>query len=395
MWRENMSRIYYNILLIQLSFNAGFIFYNVSITYFIYQLTQSTFLASLTTFLNLIAKMISKFFIQKFTQKYTIKQILLINTSAQMIFLLLMLVFMNLKVLLIIYILTTLISFFNGMFYPLKNTLIKNVFDENEVAKVIAGISSFDQAIMFSGYIVAGWILAMTNVVFVMSFTLVCFIIALINITMIPIDKKDLIELQHRTTTSIVEGYRLLFSFSILRQLTFIEFIEALIGTIWIGAIQLAFIQEFLNEDTSWWGYFNAAYFAGTMIGAIVIYKFKKLSTLNLYTIIICQIVYVITVIIFGTIKIPLISVLLIFIMGLVFQTKDILQETLIISKIPKEHITLLTAFKSTIIEFGYLLSIILIGVYAEVVPIQWVYITSGIVYMICIYLMLKLKRLH
>lgn len=390
-----MSRIYYNILLIQLSFSAGFIFYNVSITYFIYQLTQSTFLASLTTFLNLIAKMISKFFIQKFTQKYTIKQILLINTSAQMIFLLLMLVFMNLKVLLIIYILTTLISFFNGMFYPLKNTIIKNVFDENEVAKVIAGISSFDQAIMFSGYIVAGWILAMTNVVFVMSFTLVCFIIALINITIIPIDKKDLIELQHRTTTSIVEGYRLLFSFPVLRQLTFIEFIEALIGTIWIGAIQLAFIQEFLNEDTSWWGYFNAAYFAGTMIGAIVIYKFKKLSTLNLYTIIICQIVYVITVIIFGTIKIPVISVLLIFIMGLVFQTKDILQETLIISKIPKEHITLFTAFKSTIIEFGYLLSIILIGVYAEVVPIQWVYITSGIVYMICIYLMLKLKRLH
>lgn len=390
-----MSRIYYNILLIQLSFSAGFIFYNVSITYFIYQLTQSTFLASLTTFLNLIAKMISKFFIQKFTQKYTIKQILLINTSAQMIFLLLMLAFMNLKVLLIIYIFTTLISFFNGMFYPLKNTLIKNVFDENEVAKVIAGISSFDQAIMFSGYIVAGWILAMTNVVFVMSFTLVCFIIALINITMIPIDKKDLIELQHRTTTSIVEGYRLLFSFPVLRQLTFIEFIEALIGTIWIGAIQLAFIQEFLNEDISWWGYFNAAYFAGTMIGAIVIYKFKKLSTLNLYTIIICQIVYVITVIIFGTIKIPVISVLLIFIMGLVFQTKDILQETLIISKIPKEHITLLTAFKSTIIEFGYLISIISIGVYAEVVPIQWVYITSGLIYMLCIYLMLKLKRLH
>ena len=390
-----MSRIYYNILLIQLSFSAGFIFYNVSITYFIYQLTQSTFLASLTTFLNLIAKMISKFFIQKFTQKYTIKQILLINTSAQMIFLLLMLVFMNLKVLLIIYILTTLISFFNGMFYPLKNTLIKNVFDENEVAKVIAGISSFDQAIMFSGYIVAGWILAMTNVGFVMSFTLVCFIIALINITIIPIDKKELIELQHRTTTSIVEGYRLLFSFPVLKQLTLIEFIEALIGTIWIGAIQLAFIEEFLNEDTSWWSYFNAAYFAGTMIGAIVIYKFKKLSTLNLYTIIICQIVYVITVIIFGTIKIPVISVLLSFIMGLVFQTKDILQETLIISKIPKEHIILLTAFKSTIIEFGYLLSIISIGVYAEVVPIQWVYITSGIVYMLCIYLMLKLKRLH
>lgn len=390
-----MSRIYYNILLIQLSFSAGFIFYNVSITYFIYQLTQSTFLASLTTFLNLIAKMISKFFIQKFTQKYTIKQILLINTSAQMIFLLLMLVFMNLKVLLIIYILTTLISFFNGMFYPLKNTLIKNVFDENEVAKVIAGISSFDQAIMFSGYITAGWILAMTNVVFVMSITLLFFVIAFINIFMIPINKKELIELQHRTTTSIVEGYRLLFSFPVLRRLTFIEFIEALIGTIWIGAIQLAFIEEFLNEDTSWWGYFNAAYFAGTMIGAIVIYKFKKLSTLNLYTIIICQIVYVITVIIFGTIKIPVISVLLIFIMGLVFQTKDILQETLIISKIPKEHITLLTAFKSTIIEFGYLLSIISIGVYAEVVPIQWVYITSGIVYILCIYLMLKLKRLH
>lgn len=175
--------------------------------------------------------------------------------------------------------------------------------------------------------------------------------------------------------------------------MTLIEFIEALISTIWIGAIQLAFIKEFLHEDTTWWGYFNATYFAGTMLGAIIIYKFKRLSSLNITTIIICQIIYVMTVIIFGMIQLPIISIVLIFIMGLAFQTKDILQETLIISKIPKQHITILTAFKSTIIEFGYLLSIVSIGVFADMVPIQWVYMTSGIIYIVCIILMMNLKR--
>lgn len=388
-----MPKIYYNILFIQLSFSAGFIFYNVAITFFVYQLTDSTLLASITTFINLIAKMISKFFIQYFTQKYTIKQILMINTFAQITFLILMLIFLNMEVLVIVYLLSTVISFFNGMFYPLKNTLIKNAFVENQVAKVIAGISSYDQAIMFSGYIVAGWILAMTNVVSVMALTLLCFFIAIFNILLIPINNKELIETQHRTTTSISEGYRLLFSYPILRQLTLIEFIEALISTIWIGAIQLAFIKEFLHEDTTWWGYFNAAYFAGTMLGAIIIYKFKRLSSLNITTIIICQIIYVMTVIIFGMIQLPIISIVLIFIMGLAFQTKDILQETLIISKIPKQHITILTAFKSTIIEFGYLLSIVSIGVFADMVPIQWVYMTSGIIYIVCIILMMNLKR--
>ncbi|WP_414042986.1 MFS transporter [Macrococcus sp. EM39E] len=388
-----MPKIYYNILFIQLSFSAGFIFYNVAITYFVYEITQSTFLASLTTFINLIAKMVSKLSIQKFTQKFTIKHILIINTSAQIIFLILMLMCMYFENLICVYILTTLISFFNGMFYPLKNTLIKNAFEENEVAKVIAGISSFDQAIMFSGYIIAGWVLAVTSIITVMTLTLLGFIIAIVNILMLPINKMELIERQQRSTSSIVDGYRLLFSFPLLKQLTLIEFIEALISTIWIGAIQLAFIIEFLNEDTSWWGYFNAAYFAGTMIGSIAIYKLKKLSALNISTIIICQIIYVISVIIFGMIQIPIISVLLIFVMGLAFQSKDILQETLIISEIPEKHITILTAFKSTVIEFGYLLSIITIGAFAEIVPIQWVYITSALTYLVCILSMFNLRN--
>ncbi|WP_414052493.1 MFS transporter [Macrococcus animalis] len=388
-----MPKIYYNILFIQLSFSAGFIFYNVAITYFVYEITHSTFLASLTTFINLIAKMVSKLSIQKFTQKYTIKNILIINTSAQIIFLIFLLLFMYIENLIFVYLLTTLISFFNGMFYPLKNTLIKNAFEENEVAKVIAGISSFDQAIMFSGYIIAGWVLAVTSIITVMTLTLLGFIIAIVNILMLPINKMELIERQQRSTSSIVDGYRLLFSFPLLKQLTLIEFIEALISTIWIGAIQLAFIIEFLNEDTSWWGYFNAAYFAGTMIGSIAIYKLKKLSALNISTIIICQIIYVISVIIFGMIQIPIISVLLIFVMGLAFQSKDILQETLIISEIPEKHITILTAFKSTVIEFGYLLSIITIGAFAEIVPIQWVYITSGLTYLVCILSMFNLRN--
>ncbi|WP_414050230.1 MFS transporter [Macrococcus animalis] len=388
-----MPKIYYNILFIQLSFSAGFIFYNVAITYFVYEITHSTFLASLTTFINLIAKMVSKLSIQKFTQKYTIKNILIINTSAQIIFLIFLLLFMYIENLIFVYLLTTLISFFNGMFYPLKNTLIKNAFEENEVAKVIAGISSFDQAIMFSGYIIAGWVLAVTSIITVMTLTLLGFIIAIVNILMLPINKMELIERQQRSTSSIVDGYRLLFSFPLLKQLTLIEFIEALISTIWIGAIQLAFIIEFLNEDTSWWGYFNAAYFAGTMIGSIAIYKLKKLSALNISTIIICQIIYVISVIIFGMIQIPIISVLLIFVMGLAFQSKDILQETLIISEIPEKHITILTAFKSTVIEFGYLLSIITIGAFAEIVPIQWVYITSGLTYLVCILSMFNLRK--
>ncbi|RXK17509.1 MFS transporter [Macrococcus sp. DPC7161] len=384
-----MPRIYYNILIAQLCYSAGFIFYNVTVTFFVYNNTGSTFYASLITFLNLVSKIISKFFIQDMTMRWSIKSVLIINTSVQIFFLFMLFFIMFIKFIPFLFIITTLISFLNGMFYPLKNTLIKLSLNKDLVSKAVAGISTFDQAIMFSGYIIAGWLLAETNIFIAMFVGLCIYFIGVINLLWIHNDKHHVIKKAHKNKKSIVEGYRILFNIPLLKELTIIEFIEALISTIWIGAIQLAFITEYLNVDERWWGYMNASYFCGTLLGAMLIYKYQKIGQSKM-VILVCMCIYIISVVLYSFNINPIISVILILVMGIVFQSKDILQESLIISTIPEEQITIISAFKSTIIEFGYLLSVLFIGLYAELVPIQYVYFTSGIIYLVCIYLMRK-----
>lgn len=49
----------------------------------------------------------------------------------------------------------------------------------------------------------------------------------------------------------------------IVRDITVMDMIEALAGSVWSSAILLAFTAAVLHETEVWWGMFNASYFIG------------------------------------------------------------------------------------------------------------------------------------
>lgn len=56
-----------------------------------------------------------------------------------------------------------------------------------------------------------------------------------------------------------------------LRLLTFMDMIDMLGGSVWVGAFTLAFVQTALGQGEEWWGFINAAYFAGSVGGGLVV----------------------------------------------------------------------------------------------------------------------------
>ena len=48
---------------------------------------------------------------------------------------------------------------------------------------------------------------------------------------------------------------------------------ETFAGTIWIGAITMAYVTTVLHKGEEWWGYINTSYYVGTLIGGLLARK--------------------------------------------------------------------------------------------------------------------------
>ncbi|GKU77361.1 hypothetical protein [Paenibacillus sp. L3-i20] len=64
-----------------------------------------------------------------------------------------------------------------------------------------------------------------------------------------------------------------MFQHKSLRILIMMDVIEAFVGTIWIGAVTLTYVQDALGKDETWWGYINGGFYLGTIVGGVLIYR--------------------------------------------------------------------------------------------------------------------------
>lgn len=60
------------------------------------------------------------------------------------------------------------------------------------------------------------------------------------------------------------------------------DLIETFAGTIWIGAITMAYVTSILHKSEEWWGYINTSYYVGTLIGGLLAWKMSSYIQNNL-----------------------------------------------------------------------------------------------------------------
>lgn len=83
-------------------------------------------------------------------------------------------------------------------------------------------------------------------------------------------------------STVLLEGWKLLFQNPSLRTVTYMDLIETFAGTIWIGAITMAYVTTILHKGEEWWGYINTSYYVGTLIGGLLAWKMSSYIQNNL-----------------------------------------------------------------------------------------------------------------
>ncbi|MBF7023050.1 MFS transporter [Staphylococcus kloosii] len=375
----NPSFIY--LLLAVLTTNLAFSFYTMALTYFVYGATNSVFYSSLVTFISVGAKVLSGLWIGSITEKIKRKSLLIYSISIQLISMVLLYFLTNIEVfIVVIYLIVYILSFANGTFMPIKSKILKETLEEQDMSKGLSILNSIDQILLFSGWVLGAWIISLIGNNNLLLISVILLLIAFMSVLKIKTDNVTEERANKGTIGKISDLLKLLNSKPLIKNLIIIECLEVLIGSVWIGSITLKFVQNHLHQNIEWWGYINASYYLGTILGAFIVMKFSKIFQNRPAKIIIYFIaIYGFLLIIYSINALSIFAIILVIFIGPILQIKEIVQESYLINMISHKDLVKLTGLKNALVQMSFLLSILMVGAITEVIKIQYVYTISGV----------------
>jgi len=269
--------------------NTADVLYIVALTTYVLEKTDSIVFASLVPFLRVAAQLLSGLAAPLMVAKYRLPFLLSVSQLGQFVLFAAMALYLSPLVegtaLLPVYVLIPAISFLDGWTSPARNALIPRLVRNDGLLKANGMIAVSDQVVQFAGWAVSGLLVAAFGAYPVLLAVCACYGIAM-AVTLIvedPTEPKRRSLWDARTgipngegkvpsrMETLKEGWVLLAKSRRLRSMTAIDLIDALGSTVWIGAFMLVFVKDVLQKDEQWWGYINASYFAGTVLGGFLV----------------------------------------------------------------------------------------------------------------------------
>lgn len=398
---DYLSLSFYYLLVSQSSTKLAYTLYSMTIITFIYQTTQSATLASAVTIVSVVSQLIGGSTVPLIMQKYALKSILLISQIVQLIiysFIVVALLTIPSPVnYILLFILLGTISFFDGWSNPSRNALIPAIVSKEKLVDANSILSTTSQSLQLLGWSIGGIVIVYLGHEKAILITIVLLLVSLLSLFLLKAkaakDKKN----RKGRLETLKEGWILVFKHPKLSTINKMDMIELFGGSIWIGAVTLVFVQEALGQDEKWWGYINSAYYAGTILGGLLVWRLSQLVNQHLVFFILLGSVGVsILIVIYSVVSLPMIALILVILMGPLYQVRDIAQSTFIQNSIDKEDLGNYLAAKATINQVVFSLSVFIIGVLVDLVNVRFVYLFSGLLLLFSsIYGYFKLLKKH
>lgn len=188
-------------------------------------------------------------------------------------------------------------------------------------------------------------------------------------------------------------SYSTLFKNPRVRIITIMDIIEGIAGGIWIGAVTLVFVKEVLHQTEAWWGYINAAFYIGTLLGGMLLLPLSKKMERNLLrSIIIGSFCFGLLVLLYAWNAHPYVALALVLVMGPFYQLRDISQRTYLQQLVPLSEQPALFAAQQSLSTILFGLSILFSAGVADMWGAQMVYILGGLMCLLSSILGIGLK---
>ncbi|WP_045513315.1 MFS transporter [Bacillus amyloliquefaciens] len=382
----NMRRAYYSILYSQTAVNLGFSLYTMAVILFLFTKTGSTAMASLMTFVSIVFRVLGSAVLPLVTGRFTLRSLLIGSQLIQVILLVCLFYVIQTGSSAFFFLLFCLIggiSFCNGWFAPVKSALIGEIIPPDQRVKANGLLSATDQTVQFAGWSLGGVIIAFLGESYTIIITVMLLVSSVLGIILfLQVHMCAPPEAVRRRSlfASAASGWVYLFRQKQLRILIVMDVIESWAGMIWIGSVSLTYVHDVLHKGEAWWGYVNGVYYAGTMLGGLIIYRLSGKFERNLIPFMLTgALAYGMFTFIYGLISSAVLALFLVLCMGPACVLRDLTQETFLQNITTEQTRVNILAARSALVQFIFMFSIIGTGVISDVFGVRFIYVGAGL----------------
>lgn len=386
MQRMNIRRAYYSILYSQTAVNLGFSLYTMAVILFLFTKTGSTAMASLMTFVSIVFRVLGSAVLPLVTGRFTLRSLLIGSQLIQVILLVCLFYVIQTGSSAFFFLLFCLIggiSFCNGWFAPVKSALIGEIIPPDQRVKANGLLSAADQTVQFAGWSLGGVIIAFLGESYTIIITVMLLVSSVLGIILfLQVHMCAPPEAVRRRSlfASAASGWVYLFRQKQLRILIVMDVIESWAGMIWIGSVSLTYVHDVLHKGEAWWGYVNGVYYAGTMLGGLIIYRLSGKFERNLIPFMLTgALAYGMFTFIYGLISSAVLALFLVLCMGPACVLRDLTQETFLQNITTEQTRVNILAARSALVQFIFMFSIIGTGVISDVFGVRFIYVGAGL----------------
>ncbi|WP_058302625.1 MFS transporter [Gorillibacterium timonense] len=180
--------------------------------------------------------------------------------------------------------------------------------------------------------------------------------------------------------SSIKEGWQTMWRNSTLRLILTMEIVEGAVGASWIGALLLVYVTEQIKQDTEWYGFLNGGYFAGAILGGVILVSLtKRLMRNPALSIITGAGVMGVMTLIFAYTTSPWLALFLTVAMGPFQQVREVTQRTVFQQACPEPKLPKVMSAENTLNYTLFGLSVVLLSWMTDRFGITFVYTLTGL----------------
>jgi MFS transporter, DHA3 family, macrolide efflux protein len=362
--------------------NIGDVLYMVSVISSIYMLTGSAAASAFVPFTITTSMFVSSLLTPLLAGKVNLKWLLAGSQIGKTILLFLLgylLTVTTASNYYLIFLLIGLIAFLDGCANPIRQTLIPHYVKPDQLIQANGAAETVTQVIQAAMWFAGSLFLLVMSAQQLVWFVGALFIIASFLLC-------QLESVKHTSTESkgkldqIKAGWVILSATPVLKRIAWIDLLETIAGTVWIAAILYAFVSDALHVEEKWWGFINGAFFLGLIAGSVYCMKYAAVMEKRLGSFILLgSFLSAFVTLLFSLNSLPVVSLLLSFCVGLFGQLKNIPQQSIIQTSVPKEQLAAVYTSLGAIGTGMFGIGSLVMGLVADLLGIRVVFVISGI----------------
>lgn len=383
--------------------NVADIIYMLSVVVLVFSSSNSLMTTILIPLFRLSAQVLSGLVAPVVLSRFRLTRVLLFSQFGQFVIFTLLLLYLWItpeqRSFLFIFVMVFGMSFLDGWTNPARNALVPRLATGEGLMRANGMVAVSDQVVKCAGWALSGIIVALLGSLNTLVIASCCYLVAVTVTSFIrdPLDQKELIPESSESSThpaetakakekekgshwkELGEGWQIIWHNRRIRSLMIVDSVDSIGGTSWLGVFILAYVTQVLHQDASWWGFMNASFFSGMILGGLLVVGLVKRLQKNSFLYMLgALLVYVLITVVFALNTIPVAALVLFAVSGLPVQMAGIIRRTLLQTSAPAAQLPKVMAGIDVLTNLAFGLSLLFLGWYADRFGMVQVYLLAA-----------------